>query len=113
MRLPPARWAELVSAHQQSGLSTERFAARHNVNAKTLGWWRLRLRREATTPAFVEVQVPQLQVPQLRQGPLASGPVTLAVPPALRVELTTSPVCIEVPTGADLAWLRAVVRALS
>ena len=110
MRLPPARWAELVSAHRQSGLSTERFAARHNVNAKTLGWWRLRLRREARTAGFVEVQVPQL-------GPgsksLVAGAVTGAVAPVLRVELTTSPVCIDVPTGADLAWLRAVVQALS
>lgn len=106
MRLPPARWAELVSAHRQSGLSTEQFAARHNVNAKTLGWWRLRLRREARTGGFVEVQVPQL-------GALVVGAVSRAVPPVLRVELTTSPVCIDVPTGADLAWLRAVVQALS
>ena len=95
-RLPPARWAELVSAHRASGLSLERFAQQHAINAKSLGWWRTRLRPASPAPTFVEVRV---------------EPVV--EPPVLRLELPTARVAMDLPVGLDLAWLRQVVQALS
>lgn len=95
--LPPARWAELVSAHGASGLSLEQFARNNNVGARSLGWWRARL-KPAGVPAFVEVRVS-------RGTPPAPSPVP-------RVQLPAG-VGIDVPVGVDLAWLRQVVEALS
>ncbi len=97
MRLSPTRWAELVSAHRASGLSLERFARNNKVSARSLGWWRTRL-RSAELTAFVEVPVPP--------GP---PPAPSPVP---RVQLLAGS-CIDLPVGVDLVWLRQVVEALS
>lgn len=101
MRLSPSRWAELVAAHRTSGLSLEQFAKRNQVNPKSLGWWRARLRRDTPAPAFVEVQVE----PLLAEPPMPA--------PMLRLELATGRVRVDVPVGLDLVWLRQVVQALS
>ena len=75
----------------------EQFARNNNVGARSLGWWRARL-KPAGVPAFVEVRVS-------RGTPPAPSPVP-------RVQLPAG-VGIDVPVGVDLAWLRQVVEALS
>lgn len=99
MALSPTaqRWARLLAAQQNANLPTRAFAALHDVNPSTLNWWRARLRREA--PTFIEVRIPPAE-PRPSSAPL-------------RLELAALPVSIDVPIGTDLAWLRAVVRALS
>lgn len=42
-------WAKLVKELGESGARVPDFAARHGVNAKTLGWWQAWFRRQATT----------------------------------------------------------------
>ncbi len=79
-----------------------------NVNPSTLKWWRSQLRRGAA-------QRPRLEA---ASGPPAAAFVVREVcsprtaPPTLRVCLRDSRVSIDVPAGADLAWLRKVVEAL-
>lgn len=54
------RWSKLVEKHNASGLTTKAFAEQNNVNARTLAWWRSRLRRlssESTKGTFVELEV--------------------------------------------------------
>jgi hypothetical protein len=104
MRLPAAHWAEIVSAHHASGLSMEQFARRNQISPKSLWRWRRRLR--PTDPVgFVEVHVAKpLEV--VLPSPVA--PVA-----TLRVELQAAGVAIDVPAGADLAWLRQIVQALT
>lgn len=99
MALSPTarRWARLITAQQLVNLPTRAFAAQHDVNPSTLNWWRARLRKEA--PTFIEVRIASSTTPP------SSAP--------LRLQLTAVPLSIDVPVGTDLAWLRAVVQALS
>jgi hypothetical protein len=93
------RWRALVTDLQRSGLPIREFAARRDVNPKTLAWWRTKLVRAPATPTFVEQ----------RLAPPSPSPVARAV----RLSFTTMPVSVEVPVGTDLAWLRRVVEALT
>jgi hypothetical protein len=97
MSLPDTteRWSALVTDLRRSGLSIREFAARHDVNAKTLGWCLTKLRHAPVSPRFVEV----------RLAP--------AAPTVLRLSFTTLPMSLEVPVGTDLEWLRQVVGALT
>lgn len=92
------RWAVLVTALEQSNLTTRAFAARHAVNPSTLAWWRSRLRDTVREAAFVPVELVE--------------PATLELP-TLEVHVARTGATVTVPVGADLAWLRAVVEALS
>jgi transposase len=66
-----AAWARRVERWQRSGLTADRFAEREGVNARTLAFWKWRLKRDgalgvATRPArraekrvaFVELVAP-------------------------------------------------------
>lgn len=94
------RWARLVSALEQSNLTAASFAARNNVNASTLSWWRSRLRGTTALQRFVDVALP-------------AEAVGVSPPSALVVELVDRGVRVTVPYGTDLDWLRAVVESLS
>lgn len=94
------RWATIVSEFEHSGLTLRAFAARHQINASTLAWWRSRLRSDSQlAPRFraVEVRVEEVAPP----------------PPALRVELAGGAVVVVVPVGVDLEQLRSVVAVLA
>ena len=108
MRLPAARWAELVATQRQSGLTIRQFAAQHHVNESTLSWWRGQL-QQPVLPAFVEVPLPA--VPPVLSSPSTAESKPVSMP--LRVELVDRRVALTVPVDTDLAWLRAVVDALS
>lgn len=94
------RWADLVSALEQSNLTAKAFAVQHNVNVSTLSWWRSRLRVASTSRAFVAVDVPAAVAPRAPGRPL-------------QLEFTDRAVALSIPEDVDLAWLRAVVDALS
>lgn len=102
MSLSPTakRWAELVLALDQSNLTSREFAALHNVKASSLSWWRSRFRGSLTSRAFVAVDLPAVLAPPKSK-------------PALRLEFAERPVVLSIPRDADLAWVRAVVDALS
>jgi len=102
MSLSPTaqRWAELVSALERSNLTAKAFAVQHNVNASTLSWWRSRLRGASTLGKFVAVDVPAAATPRAPRRPL-------------QLEFTNRALAISIPEDVDLAWLRAVVGALS
>jgi transposase len=44
-RRSAAEWAELVKAWKRSGKSASEFASKHQLEAKTLAWWRWHLGR--------------------------------------------------------------------
>lgn len=94
------KWAELIEAYETSGLSVEAFAQKHGVVARTLTWWRWKLRQnpprdKAATPAFVELTM--------------AAPAPKA---ALVLRLERLGVEVTVQDGFDPALLRAVVEAL-
>ena len=90
---------KLVTALEASNLTAAVFAAQHNVNPSTLSWWRSRFRGAMPSRGFVTVELPVVR--------------PVAPPPPLRVELAGRGIVVDVPVGADLDWLRAVVEALS
>lgn len=62
------RWRALVEEHAASGLTNQAFAARKNINPRTLAWWRSQLKKSnassatpllAGKPQFAEVVVSQ------------------------------------------------------
>lgn len=94
------RWAELVLAHDQSNLTAREFAAKHKVKASSLSWWRSRFCGTLTSRAFVAADLPAVLAPRKAR-------------PELRLEFVDRPVALSIPGDADLAWVRAVVDALS
>ncbi len=64
MRRTRKEWSALVVGLERSGESVRSYASRRGVNARTLGWWRWRLRRDRergaaveSSPSFVPVSV--------------------------------------------------------
>ncbi|MBK9387356.1 MAG: hypothetical protein IPN34_21280 [Planctomycetes bacterium] len=45
-----AEWRAIVQRQARSGLSVTRFAARERLSARSLFWWRWRLRSDGETP---------------------------------------------------------------
>lgn len=94
------RWFALIEEFEQSGLSHAQFCQQRKLKSKTFAWYRSRWRgRRSQTllvpapPAFVELALPQAVVP-------------------LMLRLDRRGLTLEVPVGADLAWLRTVLDAL-
>ena len=57
------RWAQIIAESERSALSQREFAARRGLNARTLAWWKWRLRQDdadgivGRDPKFVELVV--------------------------------------------------------
>lgn len=89
-------WRELVWQWEHSGQTKQSFARATGVNAKTLGWWAWKLRREVARPVFLEVVVEE--------------PATATVAPDFEIEVEG--IRVRVPLGFDGAELRRLVDAL-
>ena len=85
-----AKWAELVKRWAESGLTRTEFARREELNARTLSYWKWRLRREGRrtvlvrrgsgrAPAFVEV-VASLPTVTDRLEVVVDGKLVVRVP---------------------------------
>ena len=79
-------WAKRVERWRDSGLTANEFAAELGINARTLSYWKYRLKKEdrveAAAPAFVEAAVMPAQ-PASRCGQPVEvfiGDVRLQVP---------------------------------
>lgn len=98
-------WAERVGRWEASGLSAALFAARTGISAKSLVWWRWKLRslpQVALAPAldFLPVRV----VDTRAHPPSTVEPIEIALPNG-RV--------VRVPTGFDAAELERVLAIAS
>ena len=94
MPTPAARrWSKLIEEQEASGQSIRVFAASRGVNARTLGWWRSKLKRERQAE-FVEFRV--------------AAP---SAPPVL-VELERYGARLPVTESTDLALLRKTLESL-
>jgi hypothetical protein len=94
-------WVVLVDDLARSGLTAKQFAHQRGINANTLLWWRVELRRRARSanqPAFIEVVVTE----RAEDRPAAPFVVVLR---DVRHEVV-------VPNGFDAAELRRLVDAL-
>ena len=57
MRQARQIWAELVRQQEKSGLSVSEFATQREIPAKTLYYWRSKLRQEENPPSLLPVRV--------------------------------------------------------
>lgn len=94
-----ASWETHVAAWKRSGLSATAYAARHRLNANTLGWWSSRLAHSVPAVRFARV-VPATLAPA---SPLADA--------GLEIVLGSGRV-LRVRPGVDPALLRTVLDAL-
>ena len=96
------RWRRLVEEHAASGLSSKAFAAKKNVNPRTLAWWRSRLKR-------LDRDAKQLPVP-----PPVFAEVIVAKPePTVVLALDRLDAHVVVDAETDLALLRRVLEAVA
>ena len=92
-----AAWARRVERWQRSGLTAERFAEHEGVNARTLVFWKWRLkrdgaarpaigavRRKAKRVAFVEFVAPK---PVAAPGETRSTPIEVLLPIGYRLRV--------------------------
>ena len=86
-------WAKQVKAWRTSGLTAKAYAQREGLNAGTLRWWSSRLRDESSSPAFIEVALPE------------------PVAPA-SIEVLVGQATLRVQRGFDPDLLRELVSAL-
>jgi transposase-like protein len=98
-----AVWADLVAEVERSGGSVARTARRHDVNPRTLAWWRWTLRRaEPPTPAA-------------RLLPVVVASVAGAEPhlqhPLVEISFGGD-VSLLVPIGSDVGYVAALVEAM-
>jgi len=93
-------WSGRMASWERSGLSRRAWCNRSGVNVHTFDYWRRRL-REAPTPRKRKARTEL--VPIRVSAPSAAAPVELVLP---------SGVCLRVSSGADVAQVAALVRAL-
>ena len=119
-----AEWRELVRGLAKSGMSTREFAAKHDLNARTLVWWRSLFRREeANAGKSLEAPVRLVRPPRARAAmqpvrfarvALATAPAAVTVRPGVTptVRLDVGRVRIWVRSGVDRATLATVLHVL-
>ena len=115
-RKSAARWGELVSAWEASGLTADVFAGEHGVAASSLRWWKTELARRAR-------KEPRRRSPRRPSSLTRASEVALArvvrsgdvrAPAGARggVAVVAGGARIVVEHGFDGRLLRDVVRAL-
>ncbi len=85
-------WASLVDELDASGLSMQRFCAKHRLPVTSLKWWRWRLRSERRSTALTKPDVRLLPVDVIgvAAAPLHPATLVVAIPGAeLRIEVGT------------------------
>jgi hypothetical protein len=95
-REPRAAWARRVERWRRSGLTAGRFAEQEGVNARTLVFWKWRLKRDRAAEvaigprargdkrvAFVEVVAPRAA----SSGETRSTPIEVVLPVGYRVRV--------------------------
>jgi len=100
-----ARWAVIVDECESSGLTAREYAKAHDLNPRTLKWWRWKLGRSAEPAAstFYELRVDEPAIEQVPEPP-ATGGVVLSLD---RFEAN-----VFVDGDTDLVLLRRVLGAL-
>jgi hypothetical protein len=88
-------WTDLIAEFERSQLSAKAFSEKNNILPGTLHWWRRRLKKINTS--FIEVKLHTLTTP----------------PSNLKIIFQRRNIALDIPSGADLLWVRAVVDALT
>ena len=102
-RASRAEWLELAGKYEQSGESTAIFCARHRLSSRTFSWWRWQLRDERErSPAAESVRLVAVDVAPRPEQAHSAGWVRVAV----------GDVDVQVPVGADVEYVGALVGAL-
>lgn len=100
-----ARWRQLILDHAQSNLSVAEFAHRHDLNAGTFKWWRLRLKKRDAKGGFTELVV--------AAPPVAVAVVATDVPDCtVVVAMEELRAHVVVDSQTDLRLLKRVLVAL-
>jgi transposase-like protein len=100
-------WADLVDECERGGGVAE-VATRHGVLARTLSWWKWRLRGEAKRRRRRGRPAHELQLVPVEVEPVA-GHVERH---AHEIEIALEGVTVRVEVGADPAYVAALVREL-
>jgi hypothetical protein len=96
-------WTQLVAEADRVG-SVAETAARHAVNARTLAWWRWRLRSERSSPAVLR----GTRQPRLLPVVVAGGEGFRTEP----IEIAVGSVGIRVAVGTDTSYVASLVEAI-
>jgi hypothetical protein len=106
-RRPREEWRKHVCAWKASGLSSRQYAARSDLNANTLTWWRWRLEKESATARRRRRDKPTLELVELT-------PVEeiRSKPGVERLELDVAGVVVRLPGDFDTDALTRLLRVL-
>jgi transposase len=100
-----AEWAERVERWEASGLSAAAFAARERLAAKSLVWWRWKLRASPLAPTALPLDfLPVRVVSTATARASMTGPIEVVLPNG-RI--------VRVPAGFDEADLERVLAVAS
>jgi transposase len=100
-----AEWAERVARWEASGLSAAAFAARERLSAKSLVWWRWKLRTSPSVPTASPLEfLPVRVVRTATARPSTAEPIEILLPNG-RI--------VRVPAGVDEADLERVLAVAS
>ncbi len=99
-----AEWAERVARWEASGLSAAAFAARERLAARSLVWWRWKLRASPSPAASPLDFLPVRVVSTAAARPSTAEPIEIVLPNG-RI--------VRVPVGFDEAELERVLAVAS
>lgn len=107
-----AERARIVEEWTSSGLTLREFAHQHGVAASSLSRWAISLRRGASmVPVEVLSSDAGTQNGQTVFREVGPGSALVPAAPGVRISLPSG-VALDVPVGADVAYVRALVAAL-
>jgi transposase-like protein len=103
-RRPRSFWEKLASEVDRVG-SVERVARRHGVEARSLTWWRWRLRRDLAekAKATTKARAPRLLPVVVEAGAVAASSV---------IEIAVGDLRVRVQPGTEVGYVAALVEAL-
>lgn len=93
-------WVGRIASWSRSGLSRQAWCGKHGINVHTFDYWRRRLR---DSPVPRKHKTRTALVPIMVTAPAAIEPLELLLPSGVR---------LRVPSGADVAAVAQLLRAL-
>jgi hypothetical protein len=114
-RRSASEWTTLVKQWRASGLTTKEFAARHDLSAASLYWWRQRLSALGSVGAAPDDQASTSLALKNSKGTVTFREVHVSSPPVVSAGievLARSGHVIRVHGSVDAVALRAVLAAV-
>ena len=106
MRRSQAEWESLIAELDKSGRSVAEFSARRSIRARTLQWWRWKLRRAQPIARNAKPRIRLIPVDVVE----SAAPADVASPAPIAIAL--GDITLRIAVGTEPAYVASLIAVL-